>query len=106
MILLPRPTYSDGRQARSQEELLLGLQDRLRRLPARTRTLTQHIQDNAHRQQLRANKFSKHILETEQRFRLLARAPEPLVEPLLETKLLDETNEPEKTAKHLAIQVD
>lgn len=61
----------------------------------------QHIEDISHRRELRANKFSKLIVETELKIKL---ARDSL--PLVEVKLLEETNEPEKTVVHVATTLD
>lgn len=52
-------------QPRTQEKLLLCLQDRVSRLPWGNSRLIKHVDDPLHRNNLRSNKFSKFILEVE-----------------------------------------
>lgn len=86
-------------QTRSQEELLLGLQGGLPGLPRGNCRPTQHVKEDPHKQQLRSNKFSKYILETELDFRNRKEEPKDIIS--LDSKLLDETNELDKNSRPL-----
>jgi hypothetical protein len=83
----PFPLNAVRRQTRPQEELLFRLQGRLPGLPRGNSKSTQHVKEDPHKQQLRSNKFSKYILETEQDFRKRKEDPKDIIN--LDSKLLD-----------------